>query len=98
MTLQIKYVSGSYDSEDGFRLLDKEISEHELVRKSHPGTSRRLFYLALPPSVYPSVCKMIRSYCMNQCKFFLTIFIGMVLANESLTYLLRVKFFFLTIL
>ncbi|KAH7671030.1 Glucose-6-phosphate dehydrogenase (NADP(+)) protein [Dioscorea alata] len=62
----IKYVSGSYDSEDGFRLLDKEISEHELVRKSHPGTSRRLFYLALPPSVYPSVCKMIRSYCMNQ--------------------------------
>ncbi|KAM0940595.1 putative glucose-6-phosphate dehydrogenase (NADP(+)) [Dioscorea sansibarensis] len=62
----IKYVSGSYDSEDGFRLLDKEISEHESVRKSHPGTSRRLFYLALPPSVYPSVCKMIRSYCMNQ--------------------------------
>ncbi|KAM0939891.1 putative glucose-6-phosphate dehydrogenase (NADP(+)) [Dioscorea sansibarensis] len=62
----IKYVSGSYDSEEGFRSLDKEISEHELAKDSQPGTSRRLFYLALPPSVYPSVCKMIRNYCMNQ--------------------------------
>ncbi|KAJ6801819.1 glucose-6-phosphate 1-dehydrogenase, cytoplasmic isoform [Iris pallida] len=62
----IKYVSGSYDSGDGFTLLNKEISEHELSKNSQSGTSRRLFYLALPPSVYPSVCKMIRNYCMNQ--------------------------------
>ena len=67
-TLQVKYVSGSYDSEDGFLLLNKEISAHESSRRSQPGTSRRLFYLALPPSVYPLVCKMIRRYCMNQCK------------------------------
>lgn len=62
----IKYVSGPYDGADGFKLLDKEISSHEISKNSQPGTSRRLFYLALPPSVYPSVCKMIRSYCMNQ--------------------------------
>nr|XP_010912860.1 glucose-6-phosphate 1-dehydrogenase, cytoplasmic isoform isoform X2 [Elaeis guineensis] len=62
----VKYVSGSYDSEDGFLLLNKEISAHESSRRSQPGTSRRLFYLALPPSVYPLVCKMIRGYCMNQ--------------------------------
>lgn len=62
----IKYVSGSYDSEEGFRLLDKEISEHELSKNSVEGTSRRLFYLALPPSVYPSVCKMIRNFSMNK--------------------------------
>ncbi|KAG1331349.1 glucose-6-phosphate 1-dehydrogenase, cytoplasmic isoform [Cocos nucifera] len=62
----IKYVSGSYDSEDGFLLLNKEISAHESSKRSQPGTSRRLFYLALPPSVYPLVCKMIRKYCMNQ--------------------------------
>ena len=62
----IKYVSGSYDSEDGFRLLDKEISEHEYLKKSVEGLSRRLFYLALPPSVYPSVCKMIKTCCMNK--------------------------------
>ncbi|XP_047334257.1 glucose-6-phosphate 1-dehydrogenase, cytoplasmic isoform [Impatiens glandulifera] len=62
----IKYVSGSYDSASGFELLDKGISEHEFSKKSAEGTSRRLFYLALPPSVYPSVCKMIKSYCMNK--------------------------------
>lgn len=59
----IKYVSGSYDSGEGFDKLNKEISEVEMSNKS--GSSRRLFYLALPPSVYPSVCKMIRTYCMN---------------------------------
>ncbi|KAH8483830.1 hypothetical protein H0E87_028300 [Populus deltoides] len=62
----IKYVSGSYDTEDGFRLLDKEISEHEVSKNSAEGSSRRLFYLALPPSVYPPVCRMIRKCCMNR--------------------------------
>ncbi|XP_023543556.1 glucose-6-phosphate 1-dehydrogenase, cytoplasmic isoform [Cucurbita pepo subsp. pepo] len=62
----IKYVSGAYDSAEGFQKLDKEISEHEVSRNSVEGTSRRLFYFALPPSVYPSVCKMIKHYCMNK--------------------------------
>ncbi|XP_058188326.1 glucose-6-phosphate 1-dehydrogenase, cytoplasmic isoform [Rhododendron vialii] len=62
----IKYVSGSYDSAEGFQLLDKEISEHEVSKKTIEGSSRRLFYFALPPSVYPSVCKMIKNYCMNK--------------------------------
>ncbi|PQM40138.1 glucose-6-phosphate 1-dehydrogenase cytoplasmic [Prunus yedoensis var. nudiflora] len=62
----IKYVSGSYDTEEGFRLLDKEISETEVLRNGVDGLSRRLFYLALPPSVYPSVCRMIRHCCMNK--------------------------------
>ncbi|BBH00497.1 glucose-6-phosphate dehydrogenase 6 [Prunus dulcis] len=62
----IKYVSGSYDTEEGFRLLDKEISETEVSRNGVGGLSRRLFYLALPPSVYPSVCRMIRHCCMNK--------------------------------
>ncbi|KAJ3675451.1 hypothetical protein LUZ60_004493 [Juncus effusus] len=61
----IKYVSGGYDSKEGFLALNKEISEHELAKDSY-GSSRRLFYLALPPSVYPSVCKMIKSYCTNE--------------------------------
>jgi glucose-6-phosphate 1-dehydrogenase len=61
--LQIKYVSGSYDSGEGFELLNNTISENETSKDS-----RRLFYLALPPSVYPSVCKMIRSYCMTPCE------------------------------
>lgn len=60
-------MSGSYDSGEGFQALDKAISEHEVSKKSVEGTSRRLFYLALPPSVYPSVCRMIKYYCMNKC-------------------------------
>jgi len=68
LTSQIKYVSGSYDTEDGFQLLDKEISQHEVSKNSAEGSSRRLFYLALPPSVYPTVCRMIRKCCMNKCK------------------------------
>ncbi|KAM7278376.1 hypothetical protein ACFE04_005510 [Oxalis oulophora] len=59
----VKYVSGAYDSEDGFQRLDKEISEHE---NNTEGSPRRLFYLALPPSVYPSVCRMINQCCMNK--------------------------------
>ncbi|KAK4757099.1 hypothetical protein SAY87_007226 [Trapa incisa] len=62
----IKYVSGSYDTEEGFKRLDKEISQHEILKNSSEGSSRRLFYLALPPSVYPPVCKMIRKCCMNK--------------------------------
>ncbi|KAL8124247.1 glucose-6-phosphate 1-dehydrogenase 6, cytoplasmic-like [Apium graveolens] len=62
----IKYVCGSYDTEEGFQLLDKEIAEHEILRNSKEGSSRRLFYLALPPSVYPPVCKMIRKCCINK--------------------------------
>ncbi|PWA67888.1 glucose-6-phosphate dehydrogenase [Artemisia annua] len=62
----IKYVSGPYDSEEGFQLLDKEISAYELSKDSKEGSSRRLFYFALPPSVYPSVCKMLKNFCMNK--------------------------------
>jgi len=62
----IKYVAGAYDTAEGFQLLDKAISEYELSKNSTEGSSRRLFYLALPPSVYPPVCKMIKSYCMNK--------------------------------
>ncbi|XP_011097324.1 glucose-6-phosphate 1-dehydrogenase, cytoplasmic isoform [Sesamum indicum] len=62
----IKYVSGSYDDPKGFKALDKAISEHEISKHSMEGLSRRLFYLALPPSVYPQVCKMIKNYSMNK--------------------------------
>ncbi|KAM7509232.1 hypothetical protein LguiA_019685 [Lonicera macranthoides] len=62
----IKYVSGSYDSEEGFQLLDKAIYAHEVSTKVAEGSARRLFYLALPPSVYPPVCKMIKKCCMNK--------------------------------
>ncbi|XP_021741175.1 glucose-6-phosphate 1-dehydrogenase, cytoplasmic-like [Chenopodium quinoa] len=62
----VKYVSGSYDSDEGFQLLDKEIYKYEYEMNRLEGMSRRLFYLALPPSVYPSVCRMIKLNCMNK--------------------------------
>ncbi|CAA3023011.1 glucose-6-phosphate 1-dehydrogenase, cytoplasmic isoform [Olea europaea subsp. europaea] len=62
----IKYVTGSYDTAEGFQALDKAITEQEISKNIREGLSRRLFYLALPPSVYPQVCKMIKSYCMNK--------------------------------
>ncbi|WRX22608.1 Glucose-6-phosphate dehydrogenase [Theobroma cacao] len=68
----IKYVSGSYDAAEGFQLLDRAIAAHEFSKSSQEGSSRRLFYLALPPSVYPSVCRMIRQYCMNKCRILLS--------------------------
>ncbi|KAI3688942.1 hypothetical protein L2E82_46888 [Cichorium intybus] len=46
----IKYVSGAYDIEEGFRSLDKEISEYEFsktVYKDHQGDSSTLLFLHL---------------------------------------------------
>ncbi|KAL0395751.1 UNVERIFIED_CONTAM: Glucose-6-phosphate 1-dehydrogenase, cytoplasmic isoform [Sesamum calycinum] len=36
----IKYVSGSYDDPEGFKALDKAISEHEISKQSMEGSSR----------------------------------------------------------
>ncbi|KAL9256942.1 Glucose-6-phosphate 1-dehydrogenase 6, cytoplasmic-like protein [Drosera capensis] len=59
----VKYVSGPYDTDEGYCLLDDEISKHECGDEL---PSRRLFYLALPPSVYPPVSKKIREFCMTK--------------------------------
>ena len=58
---QNSYVSGMYDGGDGFKKLDAEI-----VRLQKNGRAYRLFYLALPPSVYTSVTGNIRTHCMAQ--------------------------------
>ncbi|GAA0158148.1 hypothetical protein LIER_15247 [Lithospermum erythrorhizon] len=56
----VKYVSGSYDTPEGFQALDEAIAKHEICRNTTKGTVQRLFYLALPPSVYPPLYKMIK--------------------------------------
>lgn len=53
------YVQGSYDKKEDFQKLNAEIQKLE---KS--GSANRLFYLALPPSVYMSVTSNIRGSCM----------------------------------
>lgn len=56
------YVSGQYDSQTGFELLNNELKKHE--QDYH--ITHRLFYLALPPSVFESVTVHIRNVCMGE--------------------------------
>eukprot|EP00300_Choanocystis_sp_HF-7_P030197 c38967_g1_i1.p1 GENE.c38967_g1_i1~~c38967_g1_i1.p1 ORF type:complete len:513 (+),score=131.34 c38967_g1_i1:1-1539(+) len=63
---QCVYVSGPYDSPEGFRQLTKEMDASELRRGGTPG---RLFYLALPPTVFPDVAAQIKGSCMLDTNF-----------------------------
>ena len=49
----ISYVSGSYDDDGGYQNLHKALKDREASHAEVP--IGRLFYLALPPSVYPQV-------------------------------------------
>lgn len=53
------YVAGSYVERRDFELLNQEISKHDGL-----SSANRLFYLALPPSVFESVTVNIRNTCM----------------------------------
>ncbi|KAK4883850.1 hypothetical protein RN001_000121 [Aquatica leii] len=55
------YISGQYDSRSDFEKLDQELKLHEI------GTvANRLFYFALPPTVYEPVAYNIKHYCMGK--------------------------------
>lgn len=55
------YVSGQYDKPDGFQELRKAVEKVE--DEDHKGLDRnRLFYLALPPSVFADVCQNLKKY------------------------------------
>lgn len=54
------YVAGSYDDEEDFGELNKKLDQHEQVGPR----ANRLFYLALPPSVFEPVTVHIRHRCM----------------------------------
>ena len=56
------YVSGGYDKRVSFELLNQEMSRHE---KSAGGPANRLFYLALPPSVFETVTTHLKETCMS---------------------------------
>ncbi|XP_051162043.1 glucose-6-phosphate 1-dehydrogenase isoform X2 [Leptopilina boulardi] len=55
------YVAGSYNTRRDFELLNQQLEKHEKGQNAH-----RLFYLALPPSVFESVTVHIRNTCMGQ--------------------------------
>lgn len=55
------YVAGSYDQRRDFELLNQELTQFEKVPHAN-----RLFYLALPPSVFESVTRLIKETCMGK--------------------------------
>jgi len=55
------YVAGSYDTQRDFELLNQEMAAVE----GKAGHNNRLFYLALPPSVFKPVTSMLKAACMS---------------------------------
>lgn len=55
------YVAGPYDSDAGFCELNRRLERHEKAQ-----CANRLFYLALPPSIFEPVTVHIRATCMGQ--------------------------------
>jgi glucose-6-phosphate 1-dehydrogenase len=53
------YLSGPYDAPDGYQNLGKLLKERESCHCS----AGRLFYLALPPNTFASVCDGLKQYC-----------------------------------
>ncbi|GAA6033856.1 hypothetical protein JCM8097_000372 [Rhodosporidiobolus ruineniae] len=49
------YVAGQYDQDDGFEELEKEIKKCEETYKDQKAPKNRVFYMALPPSVFTVV-------------------------------------------
>ena len=53
------YVSGQYDQDDSFIALEKHMQEIEKGRKEN----NRIFYMALPPSVFITVSQHLKRNC-----------------------------------
>lgn len=53
------YISGQYDKDESFENLNKHLNELE---KGRPET-HRLFYMALPPSVFTIVSQHLKKCC-----------------------------------
>eukprot|EP00301_Raphidiophrys_heterophryoidea_P006118 c12498_g1_i2.p1 GENE.c12498_g1_i2~~c12498_g1_i2.p1 ORF type:complete len:543 (-),score=158.87 c12498_g1_i2:286-1914(-) len=56
------YSHGAYNKPEGFAELTEQIRAHEASFASLP--AGRLFYLALPPNVFPDVATQIKARCM----------------------------------
>lgn len=53
------YIAGSYDKKKDFEALEKHLQS---IKKG----ASRLFYLALPPSVYETVTSNVQANCMTK--------------------------------
>lgn len=53
------YISGQYDKDESFIELKKHLEELENGRKEQ----NRVFYMALPPSVFTTVSQQLKKHC-----------------------------------
>ncbi|RNE96965.1 putative glucose-6-phosphate 1-dehydrogenase [Trypanosoma rangeli] len=63
---RISYMSGSYDRAEDFARLNERICRMEQSFKGSEQGGNRLFYLALPPSVFVEACKGLRQGVMQK--------------------------------
>ncbi|MCO5552538.1 hypothetical protein L7F22_006050 [Adiantum nelumboides] len=63
----ITYISGPYNADKGYKKLEQAILYQEKLRAGKNGQTGRIFYLALPPSIYLQVSRNIKEHCMNVC-------------------------------
>jgi glucose-6-phosphate 1-dehydrogenase len=56
------YISGSYEEGSAFVQLNKHLEEIE-AKYASKGSCNRLFYLALPPTVFIPVAKNLKEFC-----------------------------------
>lgn len=57
----LTYLPGQYDDDESFINLDKAIHQSEEERKIEIGKRHRVFYMALPPSVFIPVAKGLKN-------------------------------------
>lgn len=58
------YVSGQYDKDEDFQALTKHMEE---IESKYKGDERnRVFYMALPPSVFTDVAEMLKKNCYSE--------------------------------
>ncbi len=57
------YISGAYDKDDGFQALTKKMEELEAKRGG--AAPNRMFYMALPPSVFTVVAAGLKKNCYS---------------------------------
>ena len=55
------YVAGGYDQRRDFEMLTQEMARYENASQQ----ANRLFYLALPPSVFEHVTTQLKETCMS---------------------------------
>ena len=62
----VTYSNGSYscDEPDGFNAMIEDI-ENNFETQPQVRHRNRLYYLALPPSTYPTVCRLVRKHGMG---------------------------------